>query len=149
MATAMKKRRTVITLVSIVAYAVASWICSQFMVCGYESSDRQWHAFDAPFKGVTYDGIVRSFDSYMVDKQMLSIVLCRTTAKRWAHPFAWPDYVFGRRWRLYFIEPTPRQILHERNIRELDAAKMNVSSTRLVWYANLMALLAPRSLNIG
>ncbi len=85
----------------------------------------------------------------MVDKQMLSIVLCRTTAKRWAHPFAWPDYVFGRRWRLYFIEPTPRQILHERNIRELDAAKKKVSSTRLVWYANLMAFLAPRSLNIG
>lgn len=102
------------------AYGIAAYLWSLFTVCAYESSDRGWHQYDAPFKGATFDGVVRSFDSYMSDKQMLSIELCRTSEKNWLNPFLWPDYAWGRRWQLIYIPPTPWNALHKQNLENIN-----------------------------
>ena len=100
-------------------YGLIAYLWAQFVVCAYESSDRGWNDCDAPYKGATLDGIIRSFDSYVSEKHALNTELCRTTEKHWINPFLWPDYLLGKRWHLAYLPPTDMNVLHQRNIEKI------------------------------
>lgn len=113
-------KKLIICFVLVGLYVFGSYVTAFFSVCAYESSDRHWSDYDAPFKGVTIIEVRRYFSQYTADKERNNVFLCRTSKKSWANPFAWPDYLIGERWQLPYIEPTPGEILRQRKLDALN-----------------------------
>lgn len=101
-------------------YLVASHVRSRFLICGYENVDRTWHAYDAPYKGVEFEGVLRQYTQFQTLHDKSGVELMRTTRQRWYDLLAWPDYFFGKRWRLAYRDPSPSHVLRTQALRERD-----------------------------
>ncbi|MEW6237474.1 MAG: hypothetical protein AB1656_18990 [Candidatus Omnitrophota bacterium] len=74
----------------------------------YESSDRGMEEIEVPGKGRSLEMVEAYFEEYKKWKGDPTITLCRTSKRIWYAPAFWWDNFTNKRWKLPYIEPSPK-----------------------------------------